>query len=500
MTAAPATATPRLDDVVDGFDDLGTLAPVAMEVIRLVEDDRSSMADLAKAIMVDPALSARLLKLANSAQYGQTQEVTSLERAASLIGLNTIKLVALGFTLVAKLTAERIDSTMIWRRSIATSVLAQRIVMGVEHRWTDEAFVAGLLSNVGKLALADDESYAAAVAEHGLWMSADEERQTLGFSTDALSSRLLVKWDLPGRLAQAVAARSEEPVGEDDALLGHVLAVADAAAVLLLSDGTDAAGAAYDQLRLVAAARLGLSVAQVEEILGLVKPALDELTEMFNFQVVTTEPAEIMMSAQAQLTKLSLNMATALAQEQQRSTELAEENKQLATEASTDALTALPNRRTFDAYLENQVAGRVRNPKPSALGIVIFDLDHFKSVNDNYGHAIGDQVLTEVGRRITEGTRRNELSARVGGEEFALIAPETSSDELTQAAERFRTLIGGSPIETDIGPLNVTASLGAAFSTNVGPDAAKRLYESADKALYESKTAGRDRVTVTHTS
>ncbi|MEM9131575.1 MAG: diguanylate cyclase [Actinomycetota bacterium] len=499
-TVEPAAeATLDLDTVVAETEDVDTLAPVALEVIRLIEDDYCSMANLSKAIMADPALATRLLKLANSAQFGQAQEVTSLERAASLIGLNTIKLLALGFTLVTKMTAERVDSTLIWRRSIATGVVAQRLAITIEPRHADEAFVAGLLSNVGKLSLADNEVYATAVDRHGLWMDDDEERAALGFTTDTLTGRLLEKWHLPTRLSQAVSARHD---GSDDdtlAFLGHLLTVADAAARLMLCDeGCDEAATAYDQLRLEAASRLGLSIDQVEENLNLAKPALDELTAMFNFEVVSSSPAEIMMSAASQLTKISLNMATELAQEQQRATELEEEKNELATQASTDALTGLANRRTFDAYLQNQVAGRQRHPKDSALGLIIFDLDHFKSVNDSFGHAVGDQVLVTVGARITEGTRRNELSARVGGEEFALIVPDTSPDELAQAAERFRAMIDDEPIPTDIGLLHVTASVGAAFAVAVeGEMAGKKLYESADKALYQSKNEGRNRVTIT---
>ncbi len=497
-TVEPATeALLDLDTVVAETDDIGTLAPVAMEVIRLVEDENSSMSDLSKAIMADPALSTRLLQLANSAQYAQAQEVTSLERAASLIGLNTIKLLSLGFTLVTKMTSERVDSTLIWRRSIATAVVAQRLIINTEPRYADEAFVAGLLGNVGKLTLADNDAYADAVDRHGPWMSADEERGSLGFSTDALSAKLLAKWNLPARLAQVVEARSEGTDDEHLKLLGDVLAVADAAAVLILTSSTEEAAVAYDRLRLEAASRLGLSIDQVEENLNLIKPALDELTAMFNFEVVAASPAEIMMSAAAQLTKLSLNMASALAQEQQRSTELEAEKEELATQASTDALTGLANRRTFDAYLDNQIASRKRHPKESALGLLIFDLDHFKSVNDSFGHAVGDQVLVTVGARITEGTRRNELSARVGGEEFALIVPDTSPEELAQAAERFRALIDDEPIPTDIGLLHVTASVGAGYAVIIeGETAGKKLYETADKALYQSKNEGRNRVTI----
>lgn len=501
-TVEPAAgATLDLDTVVAQTDDIGTLAPVAMEVIRLVEDDNSSMADLSRAIMADPALSARLLQLANSAQYAQAKEVTSLDRAASLIGLNTIKLLALGFTLVTKMTSERVDSTIIWRRSIATAVVAQRLVVNIEPRFADETFVAGLLGNVGKLTLADHDVYADAIEHHGHWLTSDRERQTLGFSTDVLSGKLLQKWNLPSRLTEVVVARSERADDEHIRLLGDVLAVADAAAMLMLTSCSDEAAIAYDRLRLDAASRLGMSIDQVEETLNLVKPAMDELTAMFNFEVVTASPAEIMMSAAAQLTKLSLNMASELAQEQQRTSELEAEKKELTTQASTDGLTGLANRRTFDAYLGNQIASRTRHPKDTALGLILFDLDHFKSVNDSFGHTVGDQVLIAISARIAEGTRRNELSARVGGEEFALIVPDTSPAELAQAAERFRALIDDEPVPTDIGLLHVTASVGVGYLVAVeGENAAKKLYESADSALYRSKQEGRNRVTITAVS
>ncbi|MEM8925086.1 MAG: GGDEF domain-containing protein [Actinomycetota bacterium] len=494
---APATSERDLldlDTVVNQFGDLGTLAPVAMKVIQLVEDPDSSMADLANAIKVDPALTARLLRLANSAQYAQRSEVTNIERAAALLGLHTIKLISLGFTLVSGMTGGGVDTARIWRRSIAGSVLAQRIAANIDRRMTDDAFVGGLLSNVGKLSLADDPVYIAAVADNGLFMSPEAERAAIGFATDELTARVLVKWELPPTLSDAISGRGGDGDPTD---LSDVLAVADAAAVLLVIDGADGAAAAYDHLRMAAAARLGMSIEEVEAVLTEVKPDLDDLTEMFDLDVVTTSPGDIMMSAATQLTRLSLDVASALAQEQQRNTELTEENQQLTEQASTDPLTGLPNRRTFDAYLSNQIAGRRRNDRTGALGMIIVDLDHFKSINDNFGHAVGDEVLQEVGERIKNGTRRAELSARVGGEEFALVLPQTSDEELTMVAERFRGLIGEEPIETAMGPLTVTASLGAAMTADVGDDdITRKLYESADRALYTSKSEGRDRVTV----
>jgi diguanylate cyclase (GGDEF)-like protein len=124
------------------------------------------------------------------------------------------------------------------------------------------------------------------------------------------------------------------------------------------------------------------------------------------------------------------------------------------------------------------------------------DLDHFKSVNDTHGHAVGDEVLAEFGRRLQRGSRRGELVARTGGEEFALVLPDTSPEELAGAAERLRATLDGEPIETDAGPLPVTASIGAAWTRSVSAGVEKLLYETADAALYDSKGNGRNQVTM----
>jgi diguanylate cyclase (GGDEF)-like protein len=174
---------------------------------------------------------------------------------------------------------------------------------------------------------------------------------------------------------------------------------------------------------------------------------------------------------------------------------LAAANERLETLAATDALSGLANRRAFDSVLamEAERARRYRRP----LSLVLVDLDDFKGVNDTYGHAAGDAVLRAVGRIIAGLIRETDHAARVGGEEFGMLLPETSHDGAIEFAERVRRALAQEsfPLGAAGSPaLHVTASAGTA-STPVedGYDPAA-LFAAADGALYEAKRTGRDRV------
>ncbi len=168
----------------------------------------------------------------------------------------------------------------------------------------------------------------------------------------------------------------------------------------------------------------------------------------------------------------------------------AEQRAQLARLASTDDLTGLANRRAFTRQLEVEIERARRYARP--LSLVLFDLDHFKAVNDTHGHAVGDQVLTAVANRVGRGVRAGEMLARVGGEEFAWILPEADSQGASRAAERALEALRG----TTHGAAGiVTASMGVAQLA--GPeDDLSMLYRRADDALYEAKAGGRDRYRV----
>ncbi|MEM9655827.1 MAG: diguanylate cyclase [Actinomycetota bacterium] len=486
------------DQVVGRFEDLPTLAPVAVEVLRLADAEDSSMKDITTTIETDPGLTLRLLKLANTAAYNRGGEVANVNRAAMLLGLRTLKLVTLGFSLVSNVSSDTIDATILWRRSVVGGVVARRFAWETIPASADDAFVAGMLSNLGKLALSEEAAYVDAFFRFGPWMRPANEVEVLGFTSDAVTVAILEKWGLPRPLIDAIGERGLEPGDESQNEMAAILRVCDHAAELLLTtDDPLANAAAFDSLSFTAAANLGMTIGEVESILEELRPELDEVSRMFDFDPVgQNAAADLVRDAHSQLVKISLETAGALAQAKDQNDALVELNERLEEAASTDPLTGLPNRRTFNAYLTNRIAGRLRTPRPTLLGLLMIDIDHFKQVNDRYGHGVGDEVLTEIGARLLNGTRRGELPARIGGEEFALVMPETTEEELPGAAERFRELIGTEPVDTSAGPLQITASIGASYSAGTSIDTEGDMLEVTDKALYEAKANGRNRVVI----
>ena len=157
----------------------------------------------------------------------------------------------------------------------------------------------------------------------------------------------------------------------------------------------------------------------------------------------------------------------------------------------TDALTGAFNRRFLIDFLHREFARAARYQLP--LSLVMFDLDHFKKVNDTYGHLAGDAVLREVGRRLRPRMRREDLLARYGGEEFACVLAGTPADRARLFAEDLRVIIARDPVASDPHHIAITISLGVAEFT-AGTHVPDDLVAAADVKLYEAKRGGRNRV------
>lgn len=167
----------------------------------------------------------------------------------------------------------------------------------------------------------------------------------------------------------------------------------------------------------------------------------------------------------------------------------AEEVEAYLSEARTDALTKLPNRRAFDDELGRRFAQWQRSHTPVAL--LIIDIDHFKSFNDQYGHLVGDAVLQQVGRALHRVARDTDLLCRMGGEEFGVILPSTRLEDACRAAVRFNRAVSHAKIAHEGKEYKVTISVGVAESSS-GDDIAT-LIRRADEAMYSAKQNGRNR-------
>ncbi len=225
-----------------------------------------------------------------------------------------------------------------------------------------------------------------------------------------------------------------------------------------------------------------------------VRPATGARPEGQRLRAAADEPASTVLERIVDVVptpvKIAIGMLVAMlafaiagARRTQRRLALAEQC------ATTDALTGLPNRRHADEVLERLLAAARRTRRP--LAVVLFDLDHFKAINDNFGHSIGDEALRATASATRELLRGSDHAARFGGEEFLLLLPETSADDALIVAEKLRAQIA--ELEVEGLDREVTASFGVAAY----PDheaTADRLIEAADAALYRAKAAGRNRV------
>ena len=165
--------------------------------------------------------------------------------------------------------------------------------------------------------------------------------------------------------------------------------------------------------------------------------------------------------------------------------------RQLEEMATTDGLTGCLNKRAFLDQMEQKLMAAQRFGRK--LSVIVTDLDHFKTVNDTYGHAAGDRVLQELGRVLKRVKRETDLVARFGGEEFCVLCEETDARGARLLAERVRQELESTELQTELGPLTVTASLGVATFPDHAATAAD-LFMQGDRALYEAKNAGRNRV------
>jgi diguanylate cyclase (GGDEF)-like protein len=168
----------------------------------------------------------------------------------------------------------------------------------------------------------------------------------------------------------------------------------------------------------------------------------------------------------------------------------AELHDRLRAQATIDPLTGCHNRRGFDEILELEFARARRHGKSFTL--VLLDIDHFKKVNDEFGHEVGDHALQRIGRAVRHAFRPIDSACRYGGEEFVLVFPDVGKAEGMRQAERMRQLIEGLPPTSEV-PRTLTASFGVASFPEDGDDQDK-LKRAADRALYLAKANGRNRV------
>ena len=465
----------------------------AMRVLELCRSDDPDLKILSDVITADPALSARILKFANSPAAGLPRKVVSVREAILFMGVRTVKLAALGFSLVSpdsETACAGFDLRQYWSEACGTAVLCRAIARDHLKADPEEAFTAGLLSGIGRLALAHGvpDDYARVLDILGPDQRlVDAEAAALGVSHAELGAQLLADWGLPELLIKAVRlAPDVKDPREDVSPAGRLASIISISQRLLPWFVQE--NVTPDQLRSIwntAETSLGLQSAQWEQLANAVRAGYDGLAEVLNLRFSPGVSITDMYS-EAQEEASRVGMVAQL--ERARADEDAEKLRQ---RASTDALTGVPNRARFDERLDELVKGVKRGHQH--FGLILFDIDHFKKVNDQHGHQVGDLILTRVARAVQNTLRDVDMIARYGGEEFAILTPSTGREGTCLVAARARKCVELLLVQVGELRLGVTISVGVTLSEDFEtPPDAEQIIAEADKQLYLSKSAGRN--------
>ncbi len=479
---------------------------VAVEVLRLSDDERATIDALTGVLSRDPVLSARILKLANSALFRRGDEVTSLEMATMRLGIKTVKLMALSFSLTSNLPRKSesrgFDYGEFWRRSLTIAVASRSLARLVHSPYGDEAFLCGLLSRLGQLVMAQciPGRYGQLIEETGGQLpSAAQEFEQLGYDFHRVGGALLRSWELPDLIVQAIRhwGRSANLELAPDATLAELVRILGTADLIGTMICESRRGSALRTLYQMAEENFGVSQDETDALVVSLEEDVGEIASMLSVDLDQESYQSIIDRARVEMVQISLDTARDLEEQYSRAEELARLNQELASQATMDRLTGIPNRAHFDETLERTVKARLAGGSRSSLGVLILDVDHFKRFNDTHGHPAGDEVLKQIGECLEATTRDTDLAARYGGEEFVVIVANATVGMLHSIAERVRTRIEATPLQREGRLLSMTASIGGAC---VEPVRSERdgpaLLALADRCLYEAKRGGRNRSVV----
>jgi diguanylate cyclase (GGDEF)-like protein len=491
-------------------ENLPSLPTVAIQVLKMTQSENMSVAHIATVIQKDPALTSKILRMANSSLFGMSRKISSLQQATVVLGLRTLKAIVLSFSLVDLLGREQsdyFDYRRYWRRSLTEAVVARLLAEKVQRSIMDESFVGGLLSDIGILAAVQcaQELYYPALAlyRESRQSLQTAEQQILGVTHETISANLLDHWGLPEDLCEAVRTHHQSltaptPYEPAVAQLTRILRSASQLADVFVED-THAGHLQSIQTEIMQG--LDVSESVLETLLKELDSHVNKTAALLSLNIGDTiSYREIQANAMTQLAQLTMTAEIERAQSAKREQEaqiraqaLDNENRQLAVKAATDGLTGIPNRLAFEQRLRQDCAKARKQHLP--IGLILMDLDRFKRLNDTYGHQTGDAVLRMVGGVLKQCMTETQFAARYGGEEFTLIVTGATVRELCTLAEVIRLNVAKLLIPFDDRYLQITASLGVAYMKPDDPDLKPRpLFRQADQYLYEAKNNGRNRV------
>ena len=472
---------------------------VATEIIALARDPDIEMAKVATAVGRDPAMTAKILRIANSAFYAQRRPSQNLRQALVIIGLNAALTLALSFSLVSSMRALRpagIDFGRFWRRALLAATAARAFSEAAKTNHTEDVFLAAMLQDMGVLALdravRDFYSKLPQPAAHNDWVA--YEIAQLGKDHSYYTAMLLRAWNLPERLCKPVeASHAPQMFAEntEEGQFARCVALGSDLAEAVLSGNHAASVPALAQR---AHRLLSLSHEHFNEVVSRILSLIPETEALYETSILESDDAEnLLAEARELLAVRNLHALQEVTNLQATTSVLLTRTEEAEDSSRRDPLTGVLNRPWLDRVLDREFTQAVVFGRD--LSIAHVDLDRFKLVNEKHGAVVGDKVLQSCAQALQSCVRGSDLVARFGGEEFLIVLPGTDRAIAKQVAQRMLAALAGIDHGPDNGGIAITASIGVAtYAPNQRFPSTLALLEAADHALYAAKLCGRNRV------
>lgn len=494
---------PQLQARLERCTNLPSPPVVALRVIELAQDPDVDIGMVSDIISTDPALATKVLRVANSPIYALRRKTETLHQAITLLGLNGTLMLALSFSLASTMhnNAEQgFDYRHYWRRSLASATCARRLGTVIRMRAKEELFLAGLLQDIGMLVIdkmdpnfyrsvnVDQRDHAAVVAG---------EREQLGADHADVGSWILQKWGFPEYLIAAVLYSHSDAAPSEARDMRQLMQC-----IQLAGRVVDAIENPSEQSNLQVVAglvkeRLGVGEDTFRDMLLQLNEDLSEAQDLFDTDLSDYNYSDTLLdNAKEMLMMMNLQTLQQADKLQETAEVLESRTRELEERTRRDGLTGLYNRAFLDQKLGHEFSMASERDWP--MIVMFVDLDHFKRVNDTYGHQAGDQVLMRAARALADGTRDDDIVARYGGEEFVIVTPGRGEETARIIADRLVTSFRGMrhPV-IDGKEINVTVSIGVAIMGEGDTfRSVDELVEAADKALYLAKKNGRNRYVI----